>query len=178
MEDGEEAGFHSQALGVAGNGKQRFGDDAEEHVVDDLLVVESDGGDLLGERKDQVEIFGRQQLGGALLDPLGTGGTLTFGAVPVAAGAKPDVRVLALVAPFDHTAQQRSAAGFDSLHDAVVMQGQRVGLPVGWAVLSKDVGQLQGWRWHQCLVALGLTGLSSRSRGLMVLPMVAGETAV
>src|ERR1035437_335210 len=96
----------------------------------------------------------------------------------VPAGAKPGVRVLALVAPFDHTAQQGSAAGFDGLHDAVVMQGHRVGLPVGGAVLSKDVGQLQGWRGHQRLARLLLDELSSRSRGEAVLPMVAGETAV
>ena len=61
------------------------------------------------------------------------------------------------------------------------MQGQRVGLPVGGAVLSKDVGQLQGWRGHQRLVGLRLAdlvlpGWSSRSRGEAVLPIVAGET--
>ena len=48
----------------------------------------------------------------------------------------------------------RSAAGFDGLHEAVVMQGQRVGLPVGGAVLSKDVGQLQGWPWAHFLERL------------------------
>src|SRR5450432_594363 len=51
MERGEEAGFHAQTLGVAGNGEQGIGDGAEENVVDDLLVVEGDGGDLLGERE-------------------------------------------------------------------------------------------------------------------------------
>ena len=39
----------------------------------------------------------------------------------------------------------RGPAGFDGLHQAMLMQGQRMGLPVGGAVLSKDVGQLQGW---------------------------------
>jgi len=43
------------------------------------------------------------------------------------------------------------------------MQGQGVGLPVGGAVLSKDVGQLQGWRGahfgERLVVATaGLTG--------------------
>ena len=125
-----------------------------------------------------MKVCGGQQLGGALLEPVGAGGALTFGAMAVPAGAIPGVRVLALVAPFDHTAQQRRAAGFDGLHDTVVMQGQRVGLPVSGAVLSKDVGQLQGWRGHQRLAGLGLVGFSSRSRGEAVFPMVAGETAV
>ena len=122
MEHGEEPGFHPQALGVAGNGEQGLGDSAEEHVVDDLLVIEGDGGDLFGQSEDHVEVFGGQQLGGPLLDPLGAGGALAFGAVAVPTGAKPDVHVLALVAPFDHTTQQRRTAGFDGLHDAAVMQ--------------------------------------------------------
>ena len=63
----EEAGFHPQALGVAGNGEQSFGDGAEEHVVDDLLVVEGDGGEGRGEREDHMKVFRGQQLGGALL---------------------------------------------------------------------------------------------------------------
>jgi hypothetical protein len=47
----------------------------------------------------------------------------------------------------------------------MLIQRQGMCLAVGRAVLSKDVGQLQGWRGHQRLVALGLAGLSSRSRG-------------
>jgi hypothetical protein len=41
----------------------------------------------------------------------------------------------------------------------VLMQGQIVGLPVRWAILSKDVGQLQSWRRHQRLARLPLAGL-------------------
>src|SRR5438552_8286179 len=63
----------------------------------------------------------------------------------VAAGPIAGVRVVAVVAPFDNAAQRRSAAGLDGLHQAMLMQRQRVGLSVGGAVLSKDVGQLQGW---------------------------------
>src|ERR1022692_256241 len=82
----------------------------------------------------------------------------------VAARTISSVGVLAVVAPFDSTAQRRRPAGFDGLHQAMLMQGKgmalRVGgamlmqgqgmcLPVGGAVFSKDVGQLQGWLGHQ-----------------------------
>src|SRR5450759_3990099 len=66
----------------------------------------------------------------------------------VAAGVVPDVGELAMVAPFDGTAQDGGAAGFNGLHQSPLVQGQGVSLPVSGAVLSKDVGQLQGWRWH------------------------------
>jgi hypothetical protein len=62
--------------------------------------------------------------------------------------------LLAVVAPFDRTAQSGRATGLNGLHQLVLMQGQSVGLPVGGAVLSKDVGQLQGWLGHQPLRGL------------------------
>src|ERR1019366_5937799 len=66
-----------------------------------------------GESEDHVEVRSGQQLGGALLEPLGARQSLTLGTVAVPAGAIAGVRELALVAPFDHTAQEWSAAGFD-----------------------------------------------------------------
>ena len=53
--------------------------------------------------------------------------------------------VLAVVAPFDHTAQRGCTAILDGLHQTVLMHRQRVRLPVSRAVFSKDIGQLQGW---------------------------------
>ena len=96
----------------------------------------------------------------------------------VAAGAIASVGVLALIAPFDNGAQGGSPAGLDGSHDAVVMERHEVSLPVVRAVLPKDVAQLDSWRRHQRLERLLLAGLSRRSNGLAVLPMVAGETAV
>jgi hypothetical protein len=66
--------------------------------------------------------------------------------VAVSAGAVLDVGVLAVVAPFDHTAQRGCAAVFDGLHQTMLMPGQIMRLPVSGAVESKDVGQLQRWR--------------------------------
>ena len=74
---------------------------------------------------------------------------LALGAMTVAARTISSVRVLAVLAPFDTSAQHRRPAGLDGLHQAMLMQGQGMCLPVGGAVLSKDVGQLQGWLGHQ-----------------------------
>ena len=145
MQHGEEADARAQVLRVGGDGDQRFGGGVEQDVVDDRFVLKGDGGQLLRDGKDDVEVFAVEQLGLALLEPLGARQRLALGAVPIAAGAVLDVRVLAVVAPFDDAAQRRRAAGFDGLHQAVLMRRQRVSLPVGGAVLSKDVGQLQGW---------------------------------
>jgi hypothetical protein len=132
----------------------------EENAIDDLFVIESDGGDLLGEGKDHVEVLGGQQFGSAVLDPVFASQALALGAAAVPAGAVLNVGVLAVVAPFDAAAQHRRTAGFDGLHQAVLMQGQIVGLPVRWAVLSKDVGQLQSWLGQGLRLAFALAAPS------------------
>ena len=123
MEHREKAGFHAQAFWVAGNGEQGFGGGAEEQVVGGLFVIEGDGGDGLGECADHVKILGGQQLGAALLQPLFPCRPLALGAMTVAAGPIAGVRVLAVVAPFDNTAQRRSAAILDGLQQTMLMQG-------------------------------------------------------
>jgi len=92
-----------------------------------------------------VEVLGGQQFGTAVLQPVFACDALTLGTVAVAAGAVPNVGELAVVAPFDGAAQHRRTAGFDGLHQAVLMQGQGMRLAVRRAMLSKDVGQLQSW---------------------------------
>ncbi len=91
------------------------------------------------------------------------------------------MRVLAVVAPLEGAAQGRSAAGFDGLHQAVLVQRQTVCLPVSRAVLSKDGGQLQGWPWHQALrgrPAFLAGRIRMESSGLAVAAILAGDTAV
>jgi len=66
----------------------------------------------------------------------------------VAAGAIDDAGVLAVVAPFDSTAQSGGTAVLDGLHRAMLVQGQGMRAPVEGTVLSKDAGQLWGWLGH------------------------------
>src|SRR2546429_9883544 len=81
--------------------------------------------------------FGGQQLLLTLLQPLFARRPLALGAVTdpegTPAGAIVDVRVLAVAAPFDSAAHDRRATGLDGLHQTMLMQGQRVGPPVGGA---------------------------------------------
>ena len=121
MEDAKENEFQSQPLGC--DGEQGLGGGAKQNVVDDWFVVESEGGDRLGDGEDDMEIPGGQQFGSAILQPVFTGDALALGAMAVAAGTVANVSELAVVAHFDDAAQPRRTAGFDGLHQAVLMQG-------------------------------------------------------
>jgi len=67
MKHGEEAGFHTQTVGVAGNGEQGLCGGGEEEVIGDRFVVEGDVGNGFGESEDHVKVLGGQQLSPALL---------------------------------------------------------------------------------------------------------------
>src|ERR1039458_4034580 len=54
---GEEADLRAQVLRVAGNGKQRGRHSAEQDLVDDFFVVESDCSNLFRHREDHVEVL-------------------------------------------------------------------------------------------------------------------------
>jgi len=126
---GEEADLRAQVLRVAGNGKQRGRHSAEQDLVDDFFVVESDGSNLFRHREDHVEVLHRQQFGEALLDPAFPCQPLALGTMPVPAGTIDDARVLAVVAPFDGATQCGGTAVLDGLHEAMLMQGQGMRLP-------------------------------------------------
>jgi N-methylhydantoinase B/oxoprolinase/acetone carboxylase alpha subunit len=56
VQDGKEADFRSKVLRIGGNEAQRLGDSTKKNVVEDLFVVQGNGGDGFGEREDHMEI--------------------------------------------------------------------------------------------------------------------------
>ncbi len=73
-------------------------------------------------------------------------------------------RAAALVAFIDMTAQRGRPADLDGAHQSQLMTRQAMTLPVGLAVLSKNVGQLQGWPRHLLCLLLGASPFLSRRR--------------
>ena len=95
-----------------------------------------------------MEVLDRQEFGAAVVDPALARSALALGAVTVTAGAVTDMREMAMAAGFDGCPQSRRTADFNGAHQTVLIERQRVSLPVRRTVLSKDVGQLQGWLGH------------------------------
>ncbi len=53
----KEAQPHAETFGIGGDGEQGLSGGAEENLVDDLLVVEGEGGDGRGQSEDHVEVL-------------------------------------------------------------------------------------------------------------------------
>jgi hypothetical protein len=149
VQHGEKADLRAEVLTIARDGQQGFGGGTEEDAVNDLRVIERDGGDLFRDRENHVEILHRQQFGGALLEPFSPVAVLTLGAVPVPAGVIADALVIAVAAFFDVAAERGGAANFDGAHGAQLLTEHGVRFPIGAAVPAKNVSQLKGWPRHQ-----------------------------
>ena len=85
VKDGKKADDGAEMLGIGGNGLERFSGGPEENAVDGASVLQGDVGNLFRHGKDDVKIFGVQNLGLPVLDPLGACEGLALGTVAVRA---------------------------------------------------------------------------------------------
>ena len=133
-----------------------------------MRVLQRNGGDLLRESEDEVEVGAVEQFGAALADPGGAGEGLTLGAVAVAAGAIAEAAVAAGVALFDLAAEGSGAAAFDRRHGPALGGGQRGGETAAESVpvTVEDVSHLKIGVGHR--VDSADCGRGSRSSGLVV----------
>src|ERR1700688_1867625 len=145
MQDGEETDLRAEMLGIGRDGSHGFSRSLEENAVDHLLVLEGDGGDLRGHGIDDMKIGRFQKFGLAVLDPLGPGQRLAFGAMPIAASVVAMPLMATLIALLEMAAEGRRAAPLDGSHDAPLRRGHRRAMlvSIGFAVAAKDVSHFQ-----------------------------------
>ena len=171
MEDGEEADLGAEVLGIGGDLAQGAGRGAEEQVVERALVLQGEGGDLGGQREDDVVVLAVEQFVAALGEPGGAGRALALGAVAVAAGAVAVAPVAAAVALLHLAAESGRAAALDGGHDAALQGGHRVAVALaeGLAAAPEDVRDLEPGTGHRCVgeAAAAACGRGSRSSGLV-----------
>src|ERR1700739_3500526 len=90
MQDRKEADVGSQVSRISGYLEQGLRTGAEQEVIEDLLVLQRQWGELVRQGEDNVDVGDRQEFVLASGDPLVTSSALTLGAVPVTAAIKGD----------------------------------------------------------------------------------------
>ena len=119
----EEADLGTQMLGIGSDGGQGLGRGSEQHAVDEIFVLVSNGGDLFGKGEDDMKIVRREYFGCSFFDPLGTRQRLALGAMSVAAAIVTGSLVSTAVAPLEMTAEGCGPAHLDRGHDASLGRG-------------------------------------------------------
>src|SRR5215468_10838191 len=150
MEHGGGANPGTEVLGVGCNGQQRLGCGAEQQVVDRCLVLVGNWANLGRQRKDQVEVADRQQIGLARGEPVFGCRALALGTMAVAARVVGNPAVAAILAALDMAAEGRRATLFDRRHHLELAEAHMpgIGSAPGGSMAMKDVCDLQPWPAH------------------------------
>src|SRR5260370_33668904 len=90
VEPREEFDLRAQVLGIGRNGAQRLADGPGQNVVDDVLILQSNGRDWLRQSEDHMKILGVEKLRSTIIPPLGASQCLALWSVPIAASMLPD----------------------------------------------------------------------------------------
>src|ERR1700688_909923 len=90
MQHGEEADFRAQVFGIASDFEKCFRTGAEQQIVDDFLVLQSQWSKLRRECEDHMDVAGGEKLSLTCGNPASPSGGLTLRAMPVAAGVVRD----------------------------------------------------------------------------------------
>ncbi len=123
MEHAEEADFGAQMAGITGDFEQRFGTGAEQEIVDDLLVLQGQRGELPRKREDDMDVGDRQEFATPRLQPTVASGGLTLGTVPIPAGIVRDGTIPAAGTLIPMPAQGGGAAALDGRQHFEMLAG-------------------------------------------------------
>jgi hypothetical protein len=107
-------------FGIGGYFQQGFRTGAEQEVIEDLLVLQRQLGELVRESEDNMDIGDRQEFVLASRDPFIAGSALAFWAMPIAATVERDGAIAAARALVAMPAQSRGAATSDGTEDFAV----------------------------------------------------------
>jgi hypothetical protein len=175
----KEADLGAQVLGVSRDGAQGLGRSPEQNVIDDLLVLQGNGGDGLRHGEDDMKILSVEKLGSTVFQPLGARQRLALWAVAITTTVVANPLVVTAIAAFDMTTKRRSSTQFDRAHDATLCGAERgaMDLTIGCAVAAEYIRHFRPHAGHRsetqkCFGGAGSgsvgTGRGSRSRGLDV----------
>ena len=165
VKDAEEADLGSEALGVGGNFEKRLGAATEQQVVDQFFVLQSQGRQLVGERKHDVSVGRSEQFAASRGQPAITCLALALRTVPITAGVIGDGSMAAAGALVYMASHRGGAASLDGVQDLKMQPSEPCRRPVHESVAcgGYDVGQLREWPLH-LLLAVAVFRAERRER--------------
>src|SRR5215472_9313902 len=135
---------------ITGDFEKGFCAGAEQQIVERLLVLQHELGELVRQSEDDMNVGHCQKLILASRDPLIAGAVLTLGAVAVATAVIGNGTIAAARTLVAMAAQNGSAAGSDGPQDLAVRPLNPAAMVLDEAIplCANDIGHLQGWPVH------------------------------
>jgi hypothetical protein len=150
MEHRKETDLGAEMLGVKGNLQKSFGAGPKQQVVEELLVLQQEWRELMGQGKDHVKVVDREQLFLTSSEPTLTGCHLTFWAMPIATGVEDENTMATTGTLMAMSTQDRGTAVGDSMEHFLVRTVNPAAVigEESFALRPHDVGHLQVWPIH------------------------------
>src|SRR5215469_12291152 len=126
MEHDEETDFGAQMARIPGDFEQGLGGGAEQQVIHDLLVLQSQRGEAARKGENDVNVGGGQKFAATRLQPTVASGGLTLGTVSIATRVERDGTISAAGTEIAMPAQRGGAATLDSGQHFEVSAGDPV----------------------------------------------------
>ena len=150
VQHAEEADLCAEMFGIAGNFEQCFRTGAEQEIVDDLLVLKSQWGQLARQREDHMHVRRRKKFAATLLKPTFASARLTLRAVPISTRVVGDGAMSAARALIEMSAEHGRATPRDGQQHFDMLPGDPLTASFDECVSrsADQIGHLEGWPVH------------------------------
>ena len=146
----EEADFCTEMLGIAGHFEKGFRTGAKQEIVEDLLVLQDQGGQMTRKREDHMDVARWEKLLATCCEPAIASSCLTLRAVPISARVVGDGAMSAASALIEMSAERGGATPRNRQEhfDVLPADPLTASFDEGVSRSADQIGHLEGWPVH------------------------------
>jgi hypothetical protein len=150
MQNAEEADFCTEVLGIAGHFEESFCTGAKQEIVEDLLVLQDQGGQMTRKREDHMDVARWEKLLLTCCEPAIASSCLTLRAVPISTGVVGDGTMSAASALIEMSAERGGATPRNRQEhfDVLPADPLTASFDEGVSCSADQIGHLEGWPVH------------------------------
>jgi len=150
MQNTEEADFCTEVFGIAGHFKKSFCTGAKQEIVEDLLVLQDQRGQMTRKRENHMDVARWEKLLATCCEPAIASSCLTLRAVPISARVVGDGAMSAASAFIDMPAERGGTTPRNGQEHFDVLPADPLTASFDECVScgADQIGHLEGWPVH------------------------------
>jgi hypothetical protein len=154
VQHAEETNFRTEVSRITRNFLKRFGTGAKQKIVKNLLVLQNQWCQTVGQCEDDVQVAGREKFSSTRSNPAFSSSDLTLRAVAISARIKSDGPMPAAGALIEMTAECGGTTPLNGQQHFDMLPTEPVAVSFYESIpgSADDIGHLQRWPAHLFLV--------------------------
>jgi hypothetical protein len=150
MQNTEEANFRTEMVGIASHFEESFCAGAKQEIVEDLLVLQDQRGQMTRKREDHMDVARWEKLLATCCEPAIASSCLTLRAVPISTGVVGNGAMSAASALIEMSAERGGATPRNRQEhfDVLPADPLTASFDEGVSRSADQIGHLEGWPVH------------------------------